>query len=139
MFIQRMGRIFLFLLLVSALQIVASAQQTQTPDNQNPPDQSTPSAPPEKPKDTEPKALGTPVPASTEKNPQDKNAGTSNDRLFFALPNFFAEEMDARRGPTGRHGNTRGSVVTRASAKEDAIGRMNALAAAHRRNIRNSK
>lgn len=89
MFIQRMGRIFLFLLLVSALQIVASAQQTQTPDNQNPPDQSTPSAPPEKPKDTEPKALGTPVPASTEKNPQDKNAGTSNDRLFFALPNFL--------------------------------------------------
>ncbi|MGB8582480.1 MAG: hypothetical protein WCD47_16785 [Candidatus Sulfotelmatobacter sp.] len=89
MFIQRTGRIFLFFLLVSALQNVASAQQGQPPDNQKPPDQSTPSSTAEKPKDTEPKALGTPVPASTDKNPQDKNAGTSNDRLFFALPNFL--------------------------------------------------
>ncbi len=89
MFIQRTGRIFLFFLLVGALQIVASAQQAQPADNQKPPDQSAPSGTTEKAKDTEPKALGTPVPASTDKNPQDKNAGTSNDRLFFALPNFL--------------------------------------------------
>ncbi|MGA8200209.1 MAG: hypothetical protein WB814_09110 [Candidatus Sulfotelmatobacter sp.] len=89
MFIQRTGIIFLFFLLVSALQNVASAQQGQPPDNQKPPGQSAPSDTAEKPKETEPKALGTPVPASTDKNPQDKNAGTSNDRLFFALPNFL--------------------------------------------------
>jgi hypothetical protein len=68
----------------AALPFTCAAQQ----DSQNSHDQSAPAQATEKPKDTEPKALGTPVP-STDKNPQDKNAGTSKDRLFFALPNFL--------------------------------------------------
>lgn len=36
-----------------------------------------------------PRHRGTPVPANSDKTSQDKNAGTSNDRLFFTLPNFL--------------------------------------------------
>jgi hypothetical protein len=92
LFIQRTARFFVFLLLASSLRIIASAQQAQPPDDQKPQAQSTPAQTTEKPKDTEPKALGTPVPANTDTNPQDKNAGTSNDRLFFTLPNFLTLE-----------------------------------------------
>jgi hypothetical protein len=90
--IQRTARFFVFLLLASSLRIIASAQQAQPPDDQKPQTQSTPAQTTEKPKDTEPKALGTPVPANPDTNPQDKNAGTSNDRLFFTLPNFLTLE-----------------------------------------------
>ena len=88
MFIQRTAKVFSFLLIVSTLQIIASAQEAQ------PTDQTAPSGTAEKPKDLEPKALATPVPVTTDKNAQDKNAGTSNegtsnDRLFFTLPNFL--------------------------------------------------
>jgi hypothetical protein len=86
--IRRAAGLFLFFLLVTSLGILAFGQQTP-PDDSKPQTQSTPAQTPEKPKDTEPKALGTPVPVDTAKNPQDKNAGTSNDRLFFALPNFL--------------------------------------------------
>jgi hypothetical protein len=92
LFIQRTATFFVFLLLASSLRIIASAQQAQPPDDQKPQAQSTPAQTTEKPKDTEPKALGTPVPANTDTNPQDKNAGTSNDRLFFTLPNFLTLE-----------------------------------------------
>lgn len=60
---------------------------------------STPAQTTEKPKDTEPSALGTPVPANIDKNPQDKNAGTSNDRLFFTLPNFLTLENAGQAPP----------------------------------------
>jgi hypothetical protein len=89
LFIQRAARIVVLFLSASSLPIIASAQQNQPTDGSAPQAQSTPAQTTEKPKDIEPKALGTPVPANVEKNPQDKNAGTSNDRLFFALPNFL--------------------------------------------------
>jgi len=89
LFIQRTTRIFVFFLLATSLQIIASAQQTPPPDDSKPQTQNPPAGTTEKPKDIEPKALGTPVPASIDKNAQDENAGTSNDRLFFALPNFL--------------------------------------------------
>jgi hypothetical protein len=87
--IQRRARIFASFWLVLSFSIVTRAQQAQSPEDSKTATQSTPAQTLEKPKDTEPKALGTPVPADTAKNPQDKNAGTSNDRLFFALPNFL--------------------------------------------------
>jgi hypothetical protein len=84
--------LFLSFLLAASFSICATAQQT-APDNSKPQGQDSSAQTTDKPKDTEPKALGTPVPADT-KNPQDPNAGTSksgtsNDRLFFALPNFL--------------------------------------------------
>ena len=85
MFIRYAARLFVLFSLASSLPIVACAQQTQAPDASPSQTQGSPSGTPsgtnEKPKDTEPKELATPVP--------DKNAGTSNDRLFFALPNFL--------------------------------------------------
>jgi hypothetical protein len=79
----------LFLLLTSLHFTCAAQQDSQSSQSQDPPAQPT-----DKPKDVEPKALGTPVPVTTDKNAQDKNAGTSNagtsnDRLFFTLPNFL--------------------------------------------------
>lgn len=82
MFIQRPARVVVFLLLTSSLLTIAAAQQTP-PDDSKTQMQSTPAGTADKPKDTEPKALGTPVPE------KEKNSGTSNDRLFFALPNFL--------------------------------------------------
>jgi len=70
------------------LPIIAVAQRAQVPDG-TAPQTGSQSTSEQKPKDTEPKASGTPVPANSDKTSQDKNAGTSNDRLFFALPNFL--------------------------------------------------
>jgi hypothetical protein len=94
--IQRSVRFLVFLLFASSLRIIASAQQAQPPDDQKPQTQSAPAQTTEKPKDIEPKALGTPVPAN---NPQDTNAGTSNDRLFFTLPNFLTLENPGQVPP----------------------------------------
>jgi hypothetical protein len=69
--------------------LLLSACLTAARENPNTQTQGTPAATLEKPKDTEPKSLGTPIPVNTGKNPKNKNAGTSNDRLFFALPNFL--------------------------------------------------
>jgi hypothetical protein len=95
--IRRAVRLFLLFALTSYLTGISAAQQTPPPDataqqpqapDANPSQtQNNPAGTAEKPKDTEPKTLGTPVPGSTDKN--DKNEGTSNDRLFFALPNFL--------------------------------------------------
>jgi hypothetical protein len=40
-------------------------------------------------KDTKPAMSTTPMPAGASKDGQNKSGGTSNDRLFFALPNFL--------------------------------------------------
>jgi hypothetical protein len=80
-------RLFVFFFLSITYPLIATAQQGQAPDANSSQTQNNPAGTSEKPKDTEPKALGTPVPESTDKN--GKNAGTSNDRLFFALPNFL--------------------------------------------------
>jgi hypothetical protein len=91
LFIRYAARLFVLFSLASSLPIVAAAQQTQAPDASPSQTQGSPSGTPsgtnEKPKDTEPKELATPVPANPDKS--GKNAGTSNDRLFFALPNFL--------------------------------------------------
>ncbi len=80
--------IIYFCLLVFLVAGISAAGVAQETTDKGSAGQTSPPATPQK-KETEPKALGTPVPESTVKNPQDKNAGTSNDRLFFALPNFL--------------------------------------------------
>lgn len=87
MLIRYATRLVFLFSITTCLSINAGAQQTQTPDQSTSTTQSAPSGTADNPKNTEPKALGTPVPVTTDKN--DKNAGTSNDRLFFALPNFL--------------------------------------------------
>lgn len=84
MSIQCAARLFLVFSLAIFLPIIAA----QVPDGTAPQNGSQ-STSEQKPKDTEPKASGTPVPANSDKTSQDKNAGTSNDRLFFTLPNFL--------------------------------------------------
>jgi hypothetical protein len=71
---------------------MAFAQQAPASDASTSQTQSSPSgasSQTDQNKQTEPKALGTAVPESTVKNDQGKSEGTSNDRLFFALPNFL--------------------------------------------------
>ncbi|MGA2022083.1 MAG: hypothetical protein ABSH02_15940 [Candidatus Sulfotelmatobacter sp.] len=99
MFIHRTARIFVLFLLASSLRMIASAQQTQPANDSKPQSQSSAAGTAEKPKDTDPTAQGTPVAASTNKNSQDKNAGTSNDRLFLALPNFLTLENAGKVAP----------------------------------------
>jgi hypothetical protein len=98
LFIQRTARIFVFLLLASSLGMIASAQQTQPVDGSKP-TPSTPAGATDAAKDPDPKAGGTQVAGSTSKNSQDKNAGTSNDRLFLALPNFLTLENAGKVPP----------------------------------------
>ncbi|MFZ0318819.1 MAG: hypothetical protein WAL56_06810 [Candidatus Sulfotelmatobacter sp.] len=89
MLIQRTARICASFLFVLSLSIVTVAQQALPAEDSKTATQSMPAQTGNQSKDSEPKASGTAVPADTGKNPQDKNAGTSNDRLFFALPNFL--------------------------------------------------
>ncbi|MGB7598799.1 MAG: hypothetical protein WBM24_00725 [Candidatus Sulfotelmatobacter sp.] len=79
---RSVAQLLIILLLISvSLTVAGGNPTTQT--------QGTRAGTPENPKDTEPKSLGTPIPVNTDKNPKNQNAGTSNDRLFFALPNFL--------------------------------------------------
>lgn len=75
-------------LLLSALFSLSSAAQ-QTPPPANPAPSASPQSPTEKEKD---KAAQAP-------SGQDKNAGTSNDRLFYALPNFLTLENTGKVPP----------------------------------------
>ncbi len=86
---QLVGILLLLCISLTSWAQQTSAQQPATGEKPDTQTQGTRAGTPAKPKDTEPKSLGTPVPVNTEKNPNDKNAGTSNDRLFFALPNFL--------------------------------------------------
>ena len=111
------------LMLISLFAFPLAAQQSQTPAN--PPASAEPQqpAPPAKPststnqetsteKEKERGALGVTV---EEKKPgeQDKNSGTSNDRLFYTLPNFLTLENKGQVPPltTGE----KYKVVTRGS------------------------
>jgi hypothetical protein len=80
-------RSFTVCIVATALSMVSAAQQSPAPDSAKPQAQTAGTA--EKPKDSDP---GTTAPVSTDKNGQGKNAGTSNDRLFLALPNFLTLE-----------------------------------------------
>jgi len=87
-------RPFLAFTLAFLFPIVSAAQQAQAPDSTSPQTQNTPAATPEKQKDTDPKPPITTVPAKSDQNTQGnsgtgKVAGTSNDRLFYTLPNFL--------------------------------------------------
>ncbi len=79
MLTQRMARFLASFLFVLSFSIVTLAQQAQSPEESKTATQSTSGQTADKPK-------------GAEKNPQDKNAGTSNDRLFLALPNFLTLE-----------------------------------------------
>ena len=71
------------------------------------PDQSSPSAAPDPQQQQTPPAQTPPAPAQTptqpgqtsQDNKDQKNQGTSNDRLFFALPNFLSLENSAHVPP----------------------------------------
>jgi len=89
---QRTARIFAPFLFVLSFSIVTLAQQAPSPEESKTATQSTPGQTGDKPKDAQTKGTDTPAPATADKNPQDKNAGTSNDRLFLALPNFLTLE-----------------------------------------------
>jgi len=81
---------------------ISSAQQSQpeNPPAPQPQSQSGTASTPDKPNDqsksteTDPKAVSTTVQVDKNAATQttDKNAGTSNDRLFFTLPNFLTLE-----------------------------------------------
>jgi hypothetical protein len=78
-----------------SVSLLSSAQQTPPPSRPDAAAQSpAPDAPQEKPKSSAP-AQGQSDPGQTvpgSASPQGKVAGTSNDRLFYALPNFLSLE-----------------------------------------------
>lgn len=71
----------------SAQQSAPTSSQSSAPSDSKTDQNGNPK--PEQKHETEPKALATPIPEGTATGDKDKNAGTSNDRLFFALPNFL--------------------------------------------------
>lgn len=125
MSIKFVARPFAALALAGFLCFPVVAQQTPTPTNPPPPDapqqQSTPPAKPssstdqqtssEKEKDRG--ALGVTVQEKKPGTSQDKNAGTSNDRLFYTLPNFLTLENGSNLPPLTA--KEKFKVVTRGS------------------------
>ena len=90
-------RPFIVLVLATSLLTISAAQQAQSVDATAPQTQATSAGTPGQQKDPDPKTPGTPIPADSNKDAQStsgqgKNAGTSNDRLFFTLPNFLTLE-----------------------------------------------
>ena len=81
---------------VASMASVAGAQQQPAAGASSLPDggsSSSTSTPAQKiDRGTEPKELATPVPAGNQQSTAGKVTGTSNDRLFFALPNFLTLE-----------------------------------------------
>jgi len=90
-------RPFIVLVLATSLSTISAAQQAQSVDATAPQTQAASAGTPGQQKDPDPKTPGTPTPADSNKDAQStsgqgKNAGTSNDRLFFTLPNFLTLE-----------------------------------------------
>ena len=90
-------RALLFFALANLLLVISAAQQTP-PTNPPPPQQPQPT---EKSKN------------AADTKPSDKNQGTSNDRLFFALPNFLTLENSGKVPPLTA--GQKFKVVTRSS------------------------
>lgn len=98
MFIKFAVRLTAGFVLAGLLPLLAIAQQTTPPSN---PDSSAQSQPPSPEKDP-PAPAAQPAPPVQDKNPTDtkgKVAGTSNDRLFYTLPNFLSLETTSKLPP----------------------------------------
>ncbi len=96
MSIHRAASHFLLFSLTMLLPITVAAQQTAAPDGAAQTKDSSQNTSSQE-KDTDPSAPTTPASAKSDKDAQSaseqgKNAGTSNDRLFFTLPNFLTLE-----------------------------------------------
>ena len=97
MLIRHAARFFVFFPLAIFLSPAAAAQQSPASDGATPQAQTGSASAPNQKQDSDPKAQSTPEPAKSDKDAQSaseqrKNAGTSNDRLFFTLPNFLTLE-----------------------------------------------
>lgn len=95
-------RPFIVFLLAASLPLISAAQQTQSPDAATPQTQTTSTGTLGQQKNPDPKAQGTPAPADSKdaQSAGDKGkSGTSNDRLFLALPNFLTLENGGHVAP----------------------------------------
>ncbi len=99
MSIKTTARLTVGLMLASLLPLFASAQQTQALANDSPA-QTSPQDP-AKDKDKAPPADQHTPTVEEKKNPETngKVAGTSNDRLFYTLPNFLSIESTGKLPP----------------------------------------
>jgi hypothetical protein len=93
-------RPFLVLLLAASLPLISAAQQTQSPDQAPAQAQTSPAAAPGQQKNPDNTAQ-TPSDSKDAQSSADKakNSGTSNDRLFFTLPNFLTLENSGKVPP----------------------------------------
>jgi hypothetical protein len=100
-------RPFIVFLLVASLSLISAAQQTPSPDVATPQTQASPSSTPGQQKNPDSKQQDTPAPADSKDaqatGDKGKNSGTSsgtsNDRLFLALPNFLTLENSGKVPP----------------------------------------
>ena len=95
-------RLFAIVVLAASLPVISTAQQTQSPEATTPQTQTSPASTSGQHDNPELNAQGATVPDS--KNGQStgdkgKSAGTSNDRLFLALPNFLTLENAGKVEP----------------------------------------
>lgn len=93
LFIKINGKSIVILGIVAALSLVAGAQTTPPSAN---PSASTQTAPPAQ---DQPKAEAPKSQTGNDKTGQGKVAGTSNDRLFYTLPNFLTLENGKQLPP----------------------------------------
>lgn len=120
MLIKFVARLFPHIALLSLLCLLSAAQQTQTPPSPDvsaqAPAQSTTSNPSKDTPNSSGEAQGQSGPPSTvpgASSTQGKVAGTSNDRLFYALPNFLSLENAGQVPPLTA--KQKFSVVARSS------------------------
>jgi hypothetical protein len=98
------SRAFVVFVLSTSFSLILAAQQTQPPDATTPQTQNNPAGTSDKKSDTGSTPPATTAPAksgqdSANAGSQGKNAGTSNDRLFLALPNFLTLENGSHVPP----------------------------------------
>jgi len=96
-------RLFIVSLIATSLPSISAAQQTQSPNTAPTQAQTSPASTSGQQKDPDPRTQAAPVPADSKDaqstSAKGKNAGTSNDRLFLALPNFLTLENSGNVPP----------------------------------------
>jgi hypothetical protein len=98
--IKRAARITVFFALAGVLPLLTAAQETTPPSNPDSPSQT----PADKSSPTAQQSPAGQPPSEQDKKAQDdkgqgKTSGTSNDRLFYALPNFLSIDNTAHLPP----------------------------------------
>jgi hypothetical protein len=96
----RFARLTAWFALASLFTLLSAAQQTTPPSSP----ESTGQAQPQAPAQGQPSPSAQPLPADKDKKGQDaggqgKDSGTSNDRLFYTLPNFLSLENGGKVPP----------------------------------------